>query len=249
MASTKIFVVEDEAIVSKDIQVCLKKIGYEVLGAFSSGEKVIDALKEKQPDIILMDIMLSGELSGVETSAYVKEHYGIPVVFLTAYADEKTISKAKVTEPYGYVIKPFKEIDLRTSIEMALYKFKKEKEKLNNPERTANFTSNYNADYIYVKSNSRLIKVHNGEIFYVEALKDYVIIHTATAKYTIHSTMKDIENKLRKEDFMRIHRSFIVNLKKIKAIESHNIILEQSSKVLPIGGSYKDELYNRINLV
>lgn len=250
MANTRIFVVEDEAIVSKDIQVCLKKIGYDVIGAFSSGEKTIEALKELQPDIILMDIMLSGKMSGVDTSAYVKENYGIPVVFLTAYADEKTISKAKVTEPYGYVIKPFKEIDLRTSIEMALYKYKKEKEKLQNPGAASmNFSSNLSSEYIYVKSNSRLIKVQNENIYFVEALKDYVIIHTDSAKYTIHSTMKDIENKLLKEDFMRIHRSFIVNLKKIKAIESQNIILEKSEKVLPIGGSYKDELYRRINLV
>lgn len=250
MASIKIFVVEDEAIVSKDIQVCLKKIGYDVTGAFSSGEKTIEALESQQPDIILMDIMLSGKMSGVDTSAYVKENYGIPVVFLTAYADEKTISKAKVTEPYGYVIKPFKEIDLRTSIEMALYKYKKEKEKQLNPEKsTINFPSSYSSDYIYVKSNSRLIKVRNENIFFVEALKDYVIIHADNTRYTIHSTMKDIENKLIKEDFMRIHRSYIVNLKKIKAIEAQSIILEKSEKVLPIGGSYKEELFRRINLV
>jgi len=246
----KILIVEDEAIVAKDISVCLEKIGYEVLGTFSKGEKALDFMGSNSPDLVLMDIMLSGDMSGIDTSAKVKEKYNIPVVFLTAYADEKTISKAKVTEPYGYVIKPFKEIDLRTSIEMALYKFKKEKEKLAGIE-TSSFNSNVSAissEYIYVKSNSKLVKVQNSNILFVEALKDYVIIHTQTERYTIHSTMKDIEKKLPRDSFMRVHRSYILNLKKIKSIDSSIVIIEESDKRVPIGGSYKEELFKHLNL-
>lgn len=249
MSKKKILVVEDEAIVAKDISVCLKKIGYEVLGTLSKGEKVLDSIKQDSPDLVLMDIMLAGEMTGIEVSKKIKEKYDIPVVFLTAYADEKTISKAKVTEPYGYVIKPFKEIDLRTSIEMALYKFKKEKEKIAGIKgRSISEGSTLSKEFIYVKSNSRLVKVQNDLILFVEALKDYVIIHTAKDKYTIHSTMKDIEKKLPMESFMRVHRSYILNLKKIKSIESSIVILEDSDKKIPIGGSYKDDLYEKLNL-
>lgn len=245
----KILIVEDEAIVAKDISVCLEKIGYEVLGTFSKGEKALDFLEEEKPDLVLMDIMLAGSISGIDASAQIKEKHNIPVVFLTAYADEKTISKAKVTEPYGYVIKPFKEIDLRTSIEMALYKFKKEKEKLAGIE-TSSFAKNssISSEYIYVKSNSKLVKVQNSNILFVEALKDYVIIYTTSERYTIHSTMKDIEKKLPKDSFMRVHRSYILNLKKIKSIESSIVIIEDSDKKVPIGGSYKEELFNHLNL-
>lgn len=249
MSSKKILVVEDEAIVAKDIEVCLKKIGYEVIGTFSKGEKVIPAIENDRPDLVLMDIMLAGDMTGIDVSTKIKERYDIPVVFLTAYADEKTISKAKVTEPYGYVIKPFKEIDLRTSIEMALYKFKKEKEKLAGIEVSKiNAGSPLSKEFIYVKSNSKLVKVQNDHILFVEALKDYVIIHTSEDKYTIHSTMKDIEKKLPEESFMRVHRSYILNLKKIKSIESALVILEDSDKKIPIGGSYKDELFKKLNL-
>lgn len=234
---------------AKDIEVCLKKIGYEVMGTFSKGEKVIPAMEKEKPDLVLMDIMLAGDVTGIEVSKQIKDRYDIPVVFLTAYADEKTISKAKVTEPYGYVIKPFKEIDLRTSIEMALYKFKKEKEKLAGIEETKiNKISPLTKEFIYVKSNSRLVKVQNDHILFVEALKDYVIIHTSSDKYTIHSTMKDIEKKLPEESFMRIHRSYILNLKKIKSIEGSLVMVEESDKKIPIGGSYKDELYQKLNL-
>jgi len=245
----QILIVEDEAIVAKDIEVCLKKIGYEVIGSFAKGEDVLEFLKNKKADLILMDIMLSGKLSGIETSAKVKKLYDIPVVFLTAYADEKTISKAKVTEPYGYVIKPFKEIDLRTSIEMALYKFKKEKEKMAGIESSGfRQASPISTEYIYVKSNSKLVKVQNEDILFVEALKDYVIIQTNKEKFTIHSTMKEIERKLPADIFSRIHRSYILNLKKIKSIDSSVVIIEEGNKKIPIGGSYKEELFKRLNL-
>jgi len=249
MSKKKILVVEDEAIVAKDIEVCLEKIGYNVMGTYSKGEKVIPAIEKEQPDLVLMDIMLAGEMTGIDVSTKIQENFDIPVVFLTAYADEKTISKAKVTEPYGYVIKPFKEIDLRTSIEMALYKFKKEKEKLAGIEQSKiKNISTLSKEFIYVKSNSRLVKVQNDNILYVEALKDYVIIQTADEKFTIHSTMKDIEKKLPEDSFMRVHRSYILNLKKIKSIEGALVIIEESDKKIPIGGSYKDELYKRLNL-
>jgi len=249
MEKKKILVVEDEAIVAKDISVCLNKIGYDVIGTIGRGKKTLEFLESNKPDLILMDIMLTGDIDGIEVSSIIKKKYDIPVVFLTAYADEKTISKAKVTEPYGYVIKPFKEIDLRTSIEMALYKFKKEKEKLAGIESSSfKDSQRLSKEFIYVKSNFKLVKVQNDRILFIEALKDYVIIHTKSEKYTIHSTMKEIEKKLPSDQFMRVHRSFIINLKKIKSIESAILILEDTTKRIPIGGSYRDGLFNRLNL-
>ena len=245
---TKILIVEDEAIVAKDISVCLEKIGYEVIATFSKGEKTLHFLEENKPDLVLMDIMLAGKISGIEASAEIKKKHDIPVVFLSAYADEKTIERAKVTEPYGYVIKPFKEIDLSTSIEMALYKFKKEKEKLSGIESSSFKNSPISTDYIYVKSNSKLVKVQNSNILFVEALKDYVIIHTEKERFTIHSTMKDIEKKLPEDIFMRVHRSYILNLNKINSIDSSIVNIEKSDKKIPIGGSYKDSLFKRLNL-
>jgi two-component system response regulator LytT len=244
----KILIVEDEAIVAKDISVCLEKIGYEVLASFSKGEKALTFLEENTPDLVLMDIMLAGNISGIDASARIKKDYDIPVVFLTAYADEKTIERAKITEPYGYVIKPFKEIDLRTSIEMALYKFKKEKEKFAGVESSSFKNAPISSEYIYVKSNSKLVKVQNSNIIFVEALKDYVIIHTEKERFTIHSTMKDIEKKLPVKIFMRVHRSFILNLNKINSIDSSIVIIENSDKKIPIGGSYRESLFKRLNL-
>jgi len=250
MGKINVLVVEDESIVSKDIQYSLKKLGYNVVGVAATGQKAIELCGEKLPDIILMDIMLKGDINGIEASTRIKEVYNIPVIFLTAYADENTLSKAKVTEPYAYIIKPFKEIDLHTSIEMAFYKHSKELEILKERDMLYSIVENKeNKEFIFVKSKSRLIKLNTKDIFFIEALKDYVVINTLNKRYTIHSTMKDIERKMPQDFFLRVHRSYIVRLDKIAQIEQPNLILEENNKIIPIGGSYKEELIKRINLI
>jgi DNA-binding LytR/AlgR family response regulator len=250
MSKTNVLVVEDESIVSKDIQQSLKKLGYNVVGAASTGEKAVELALETKPDIVLMDIMLKGEMNGIQAADEIRSKINIPVIYLTAYADEGTLSRAKVTEPYGYIIKPFKEIDIHTSIEMAIYKHKKESDIRKERDLLYSLVENKdNRDFIFVKSNSRLIKLKTEDIYFVEALKDYVVINALNSRYTIHSTMKDIESKLPSEDFVRVHRSFIVRLDKIAAIEQPNLILENDKKVIPIGGSYKDDLNSRLNMV
>ncbi len=250
MAKTSILVVEDEAIVAKDIQNSLKKLGYNVPSMENTGEDAIESAGKYRPDLVLMDIMLKGQISGIDAAEQIKRRYEIPVIFLTAYADESTLSKAKVTEPYGYIIKPFKEIDLHTSIEMALYKHGKEQEvKRERDLYSAIVTDKSAEDCVFVKSNSRLVKVKSVDIYFVEALKDYVIIHSKTGKYTVHSTMKDISDKLSSTDFLRVHRSYIVRVDKISAIEQNNLVIEDDKKIIPIGGSYRDDLVSRLKFV
>ena len=250
MSKTNVLVVEDESIVSKDIQNSLKKLGYNVIGSADTGEKAIDLAVNLDPDVVLMDIMLKGDINGIEAAENIKEQVNVPVIYLTAYADEGTLSRAKITEPYGYIIKPFKEIDIHTSIEMAIYKHAKEKDVRKERDMLYSIVEGKDdTDFVFVKSNSRLVKVKTEDIYFVEALKDYVVINTFNTRYTIHSTMKEIERKLPGEQFLRVHRSFIVRLDKIAAIEQPNIILENDKKVIPIGGSYKDVLSSKINLV
>jgi DNA-binding LytR/AlgR family response regulator len=250
MSKLNVLIVEDESIVAKDIQHSLKKLGYNVLGICSTGEEAIKSAEELTPDLVLMDIMLKGAMNGIEAAAHIRETNKIPVIFLTAYADENTLSKAKVSEPFGYIIKPFKEIDLHTAIEMAIYKHEKETSLKKERDFLYSIVENKEfKDILFVKNNSKLIKVKTTDVFYVEALKDYVVVNTATTRYTIHSTMKDIEKKLPASDFIRVHRSFIVRIDKIVAIEQPNLILEDDKKLIPLGGSYKEGLIKRLNLL
>ena len=122
MQNERILVVEDEKIISLDLQRRLEKFGYQVVGLAATGNDAVDKARSLLPDIILMDIMLGGDIDGIDAAKLVKQELGIPVIFLTAFADEKTLARAKEAEPYGYVLKPFKERELYTTIDIALYK-------------------------------------------------------------------------------------------------------------------------------
>ncbi len=250
-SKANIFIVEDESIVAKDIQQTLEKLGYTVLGTASEGEKAVEKIVELEPDLILMDIMLKGEMTGIDTAAQVKKEISVPIIYLTAYADRDTLTKAKITQPHGYIIKPFKEVDIRTAVEIALYKHKKEsKIKKERDLYYSIIRSDKNSDgSIFVKSKYQLVKVKTKEIYFIEALKDYVRINTIDNRYIVHSTMKSIHEKLPPSDFSRVHRSYIVRLDKIMVIEFPNIIIDHDKKFIPIGNSYKEELMNKLKLV
>ncbi|MCK4619311.1 MAG: PAS domain S-box protein, partial [Desulfobacterales bacterium] len=122
MSNSRILIVEDEGIIAKDIQSTLNRSGYSVIGIASSGEEAIKKAMEIHPDLVLMDIVLEGAMDGVEAAEHIRDHFDIPVVYLTAYSDDTTLQRAKITEPSGYILKPFQEKELYTTIEMALYK-------------------------------------------------------------------------------------------------------------------------------
>jgi PAS domain S-box-containing protein len=123
----KILIVEDSRIIALDLQRSLTSLGYSVLGIVSSGEQALKKAKEEKPDLILMDIMIEGEDDGIATAGKIREAIDVPIIYLTAYVDEKTLHRAKITEPYGYLLKPYEERILHITIEMAIYKHRIEK--------------------------------------------------------------------------------------------------------------------------
>jgi PAS domain S-box-containing protein len=122
MPQANILVVEDEPIVAKDIQLSLQRLGYGVPAMAASGEDAIRKTRESHPDLILMDIVLKGKMDGVETVKQIRQHYDVPVIYLTAYADDHTLERAKKTAPAGYMLKPYQPNELRTTIELALHR-------------------------------------------------------------------------------------------------------------------------------
>ena len=250
MEKIRILIVEDENIVAKDIENIVKNLGYIPVDITHTGKKAIEIVEEKKPDIVLMDIKLKGSMSGIEAADVIREKYLIPVIYLTAYADDATLKKAKITQPYGYIIKPFKEKDIQTAIEMAIYKHEKDIQVKKERDFFYSIVSDkQNDDGIFVRADYRLNNIKFADIFFVEALKDYVVIHTKKHTYTTHSTMKDMEKILPKKDFVRVHRSYIVRLDKILSIKYPDLVIEGKLKVIQIGGLYRKELYNRLNIV
>jgi diguanylate cyclase (GGDEF)-like protein len=122
----RIFVIEDEGVVAKDIAMSLQRLGYEVIGRVASGEEALEQLPSLAPDLILMDIHLRGELDGVKTAKLVHQRMAVPIIFLTAFSDKDTISRAMLAQPFGYVVKPFQQVELRCVIEVALNRYQME---------------------------------------------------------------------------------------------------------------------------
>ncbi len=122
MSKTRIFVVEDEVIVARDIMQQLGELGYEAIGTCTRGEEALVQVERLRPGLVLMDIQLAGAMDGIATAKLIRERFALPVVFLTAFAETETLNRAKLSEPFGYILKPFDERELRTVIEIALFK-------------------------------------------------------------------------------------------------------------------------------
>ncbi len=160
MSNVKILVVEDESIVAMDIKHRAEGLGYSVTGITPSGEGAIQKAAETLPDLVLMDIVLKGDMDGVEAAQKIRDSLDIPVVYLTAYSDEKTLKRAKVTEPFGYIIKPFEDRELHSAVEVALYKHKMES-KLKESEKWLSTTLESIGDAVIATDENGKIKFMN----------------------------------------------------------------------------------------
>ncbi|MBT3756978.1 MAG: response regulator, partial [Candidatus Cloacimonetes bacterium] len=118
-----ILIVEDEIIIANDIKRALQKFNYNIIDIVKSGETAIKTVEKTKPDLVLVDILLEGTLDGIDITNTIQSEYNVPVIYLTAYSDQRTLNEAKLTAPYGYISKPFEDKELYSAIEMALYKF------------------------------------------------------------------------------------------------------------------------------
>ena len=156
----RILVVEDELIVAMELKNRLGDLGYSVCGSTASGEEAIKLAAEQHPDIILMDINIKGAYDGIQAAEIIKNDFDIPIIFITAFADPQTLERAKITEPYGYIIKPFEERELHTSIEIAVYKHNIEK-RLKNSERKLAITLKSIGDGVIAADKNGIVNYLN----------------------------------------------------------------------------------------
>lgn len=163
---TNILIVEDENVVALEIQERLKSYGYHVTGFAVSGEEAIKMAEATCPDLVLMDIMLKGKMDGVDAAQMIRACFDIPVVYLTALSDENTLQRAKATKPFGYLIKPFNEKELHSTIEVALYMHKME-QKLKESQQWYVATLNSIADAVIATDKMGNIRFMN---YFAEAL-------------------------------------------------------------------------------
>lgn len=241
-APAKILIVEDEMIIGANISLQLTKLGYDVTGITTRGEEALNHIKQNLPDIVLMDIQLKGNLDGIETVRLMQKEFNVPVIYLTANADEEHFKRAKSTNPYAFISKPFKKLDLQHAIELIPNKITDE---TSTPENDGLYVSPFvQTDSIYVRRNERMIKIMIKDIYYFEADRNYCKIYAKNKECLLVMTLKEIDEKLPAEHFLRIHRSFIINLSHVDEVAGTHVVVGR--KAIPLSKSLRAELMTRL---
>ena len=241
-----ILIVEDELIIAANIAMQLVDLGYEVIGKISRTDEVLPSIRDCIPDIILMDINLKSDIDGIELAKLIHKENKIPIIFLTANADEAHFNRAKSVNPYAFISKPFKKLDLQRAIELTIIRIEEEKElekhSFANPE-----TPFVLSDCIFVRSFDKMIKVALNDILYIEAERNYCKIHCKDKEHLLVTTLKDLDEKLTDKNMFRIHRSFLVNLSHIDEIATSYVVI--AKKAIPISADLKRNLLQHIQKI
>lgn len=239
MSKVKLLIVEDEMIIANDMKMILESIGYEISGIARNVEKAINILNERRPDIALVDINLGKGMEGVELGKVIKEQFHIPFIFCTSYSDSKTVNEAKQVRPSGYLVKPFNKDDLYVAIEIALTNFSG-----GGQQEPSDIILN---NSLFIKEGRLFTKVAFEDIVWIQQDRNYVEIHTSNRVHPVRSTLKDFTKNLPDKKFFQVHRSFVVNVDHITAINSDVIRLKD--KEIPISKNHKEELLGKIKLL
>ncbi len=237
----KILIVEDEMIIGANISLQLSKLGYEVNGIVPRGEEALVNIEQNKPDIVLMDIQLKGEMDGIETAQRMQKDYDIPIIYLTANTDEEHFNRAKATNPHAFISKPFKKLDLQHAIELTIDRLMNNQ---NGGSETICSSPFILKDSIFVRRNDTMIKILIDNIYYFEADRNYCKIFSKNKECLLVMTLKEISSRLPKEHFLRIHRSYIINLSHVDEVAGTHVVIAR--KAIPMSKSLRGELMDRL---
>ena len=240
----KILIVEDEMIIAANISLQLTTLGYEVTGIIPRGEEALLHFRQNKPDIVLLDIQLKGELDGIETAKLMQKEREIPIIYLTANADEAHFNKAKSTNPYAFISKPFKKLDLQRAIELTINRIGEKNATENHAHLDSEQDPFIMEDSIFVRHQDKMVKVQIKDVLYIEAERNYSRIYAHDKEYLLVMTLKDIEEKMPQKYFLRIHRSFIVNISHINEIAATYVVI--GKKAIPLSAEMKKNLMMRV---
>lgn len=242
--AVKVLIVEDEMIIAADIALQLSKLGYEVSGIIPRGEEAILHAETSRPDLILLDISLKGSLDGIDTAHAIHQRWNIPIIYVTANTDDATFARAKKTRPYAYISKPIRPVELQRAIELTINRLADEQPAVANPSPDAPFVL---SDRIFVRHREKIVKIFIADILYVEADRNYCHLCTADKDYMLTTTLKLMEDKLPVNYFVRVHRSYLVNLTQVDEVSEGYIGIK--GKTIPLSHNLREALLKRIQTI
>ncbi|MDO5978363.1 LytR/AlgR family response regulator transcription factor [Flavivirga spongiicola] len=242
----KILIVEDELLIAQDIANRLTSINYQIVGIAISAERALQLITENNDiDIILIDIILKGELDGIELAGIINNKHHIPFIFLTSHADTHLVGRAKKVKPYAYMLKPFNDRQISIAIELALVNYSNktpERDLIN--DRTFNTVDNqvlHIKDSLFLKKDHHFERVPLKEILFLQADSNYCTVCTKSERFIYSTVLKKIEAQLPIDQFLRVHRSYVININSVNGFEGNMLFI--GKKKIPVSKTYKDAVF------
>ena len=228
MEHIKILIVEDEVLIAEDLKDILKTFGLKKIEMVHDKASAFENLRLNKPDIAILDIRMEKELDGLEIGEFIQNNYKLPFIFITAHSDIEMIKKIIKTKPVGYITKPFKKSDLFANINLAIEQL----------------TTN---NKLFIKDGYSTHVININEIVYIESEGNYINIFTSGKKYLSRQNMESVLLDLDSNDFLKIHRSYIINLNKVKKYSSKEVIINEIT--LPISKTFYDVFIEKMKKI
>ena len=243
MSVLKIGIVEDELVIARTIVSTLTELGYAHCGPAINYTEAMEMLNDNKPDLLLLDIQLSGKKDGIDVAQKINELYQIPFIFLTANSDGETIDRAKKVKPHAYIVKPFTKEELFAAIEIAFSNFTGNR-RVAKPEQAASYHAR---DYMFVRDGYVFRKIFFNELLYLESDANYVTLHLVPQKKVmVRSTLNDFTEQIDPKIFIRVHRSYSVNIHMIDDVFPTAISV--GGIQIPVGKSFRQELFKALGI-
>ena len=234
MSRVAVYIVEDDPIIAESIRMELSKDGINVLGSADNAGDAYFEIDSLRPDLVFLDITIEGKMSGIDLGRKIAERLQIPFIYLTSHADKKTLDDALKTEPAGYLLKPFRQKELKIAVDIALMKSEETVEKST-------------VEHLFVKDKKKWSKLATKSILYAKADDNYTEIWTQDERFLIAQPLKNVEQKLNSDQFKRVQRSYLVNISEIEGIEDDLIMI--NGQLIPIGKTYKKDLLDSLTFL
>ncbi|MEZ4887506.1 MAG: response regulator transcription factor [Chitinophagales bacterium] len=239
--SLKILIVEDDLSFALELQMLLEELNYSVLAQVDNSDEALKVIYENHPDLILMDIGIKGDLSGIEVGHQIKD-LQIPILYITSFNDQQYYEKAKsLSNMIGYMVKPIAKISLKSAIELSISKaYTLKNQNANTPSRKSNIV---HKNYFFFKQKDTIQKVDIKKIAFVKSNDNYCECYLLSEKaFTVRIGISELEKMLPSKLFIRIHRQFIVQVACIDAVDFASNLLKIKSHTIPISRTKRKPL-------
>jgi two-component system response regulator LytT len=245
-----ILIVDDEVLIAQDLKEILEEVGYEHVFRAKNYSQAVALLENQNIDLVLMDINLKEELSGIDLSNFINLHKHIPFIYITSYSDKDTIALVKQTKPAAFLLKPYSKTLLLTSIEIALFNYASNRNAVVESSRYSSDTEVENDlvinEHLHIKDNYHFIKIPLKEILWFQSDKNYVEVMTTEKKYIIRNSLKRLMKQLPPAVFVKCYKQYIININHAKSFNSSAVLI--FGHQIPVSRTTYEEVFRMLKM-